>query len=167
MTASTIGTCDLPFTIDTNILIYTVDPGAKAKQASSISILRQAAGQDCRLTLQALTEFYRATTRKRMLVPVQAHDLIARWVTLFPQPIPLSPAALLAASSPAAPSGFSFWDALLVTTAAHAGCLAVISEDMAPGAMLAGARIVRAFDPTGAVSAEASSVLGRPRPARA
>jgi predicted nucleic acid-binding protein len=154
------GARDLPFTIDTNILVYTIDHAAGAKQASAISILRQAASQDCRLTLQALAEFNSAATRKRMLAPDQAHDLITNWLTLFPQPIPLSPAALLAASSRTAGSGFSFWDALLVTTAAHAGCLAVISEDMAPGATLAGARIVRAFDAAGAVSADARAVIG-------
>jgi predicted nucleic acid-binding protein len=160
VTAYTTGACELPFTIDTNILVYTIDHAAGAKQASAISILRQAAGQDCRLTLQALAEFNSVATGKQMLTPDRAHGLITTWLTLFPQPIPLSPAALLAASSRTTTSGFSFWDALLVATAAQAGCLAVISDDMAPGATLAGARIVRGFDAAGAVSAEARAVIG-------
>jgi predicted nucleic acid-binding protein len=110
------------------------------------------------MTLQALAEFFAATTRKRLLPPAAAQRAIAEWLTLFPQAIPVHSAALLSAA--AAPAVFSFWDALLVTTAAHAGCLAVISEDMAPGSMLAGARIVPAFDLAGAVSAEARGLIG-------
>jgi len=160
VTAFTTGAFDLRFTIDANILVYSADPRHPVKRASATAIMEAAVGRDCRVTLQALAEFFATTTRKRLLPPAAAQRAIADWLTLFPQAIPVHSAALLSAAVAAGPSGFSFWDALLVTTAAHAGCLAVISEDMAPGATLAGTRIVRAFDAAGAVSAEARALLG-------
>ncbi len=51
-----------------------------------------------------------------------------------------------------------YWDALLVATAAEAGCAAILTEDMADGATLFGVRIVNPFagDP---LSAQAGALL--------
>jgi predicted nucleic acid-binding protein len=54
---------------------------------------------------------------------------------------------------------FSFWDALLLASAGEAGCEAVISEDMRPGAMFGGVRIIPAFDKAGGISPEADALL--------
>lgn len=53
------------FTLDTNILIYVVDRNAGAKRRLAAEILTRAAERDCRLTLQSISEFYSATTRKK------------------------------------------------------------------------------------------------------
>ena len=39
----------------------------------------------------------------------------------------------------------SYWDALLITTAAEAGCSAILTEDMADGTTLSGVRIINPF----------------------
>jgi predicted nucleic acid-binding protein len=52
----------------------------------------------------------------------------------------------------------SYWDALLVATAAEGGCTAILTEDLADGAVLDGARIVNPFGPDD-ISAAAMRVL--------
>ena len=39
----------------------------------------------------------------------------------------------------------SYWDALLVATAAEAGCTAILTEDLADGGVLLGMRILNPF----------------------
>ena len=39
----------------------------------------------------------------------------------------------------------SYWDALLIATAAEAGCKSILTEDLADGAALHGVRIINPF----------------------
>lgn len=43
----------------------------------------------------------------------------------------------------------SYWDALLVTTAAEAGCSLILTEDMTDGAVLSGVEIHNPFTTVG------------------
>lgn len=132
------------FSVDANILIYMIEAG-DPRQAAATDILDRARRADCVITVQALGEFFFATTRKRKLAPEAAIRQVARWSIAFGTPIPHSPAALTDAMAAAATGNVSFWDAMLLTTAARAGCTALISEDMAPGARLGSIRVVPAF----------------------
>lgn len=145
------------FSVDANILIYMIETG-DPRQRAAIDILDRARRADCVITLQALGEFFFATTRKRKLEPEAAMRQVALWSTAFGTPLPHSPAALTEAMAAAATGRFSFWDAMLLATAAQSGCTALVSEDMAPGARLGPIRVIPAF--AGAeVSPEARAVL--------
>ena len=65
----------------------------------------------------------------------------------------------VAAMDAAAEGRFSYWDALLLATAAEAGCAAAISEDMAEGAALGSIRVVTAFAADGGVNPAARALL--------
>ncbi len=144
-------------TIDANILVYSIETGDR-RQEAAIAIIAGAARAGGLITLQALGEFFFATTRKRKLEPEAAMRQVALWSTAFGAPLPHSPAALTEAMAAAATGRFSFWDAMLLATAAQSGCTALISEDMAPGAKLGPVRVIPAF--AGAdVSPEARAVL--------
>ncbi|MBI3516675.1 MAG: hypothetical protein HY060_21810, partial [Proteobacteria bacterium] len=80
------------FTLDTNILVYSVDNAAGAKHRLAIEIVDRAAERDCCLTLQALSEFYAAVTRKNIVPPAEAAAQASDWLEIFP----------CAAASPAA-----------------------------------------------------------------
>ncbi len=67
-------------------------------------------------------------------------------LTLFTSAVAACEAALAAAMRASAARRFSFWDAMLLAAAGEAGCAAIVSEDMARGAELAGVRVVPAFD---------------------
>lgn len=131
-------------TFDSNVLVYTARAG-DPRRIAALELLRMAARGRCVLTLQALGEFFFAATRKGFLPRPIAAVQVRRWMTVFSLPAAASPTAVVAAMDAAMEGRFSYWDALLLATAAEAGCAAVISEDMAEGAALGTIRVVPAF----------------------
>lgn len=132
------------FTLDTNILFYYVDAADSLKHERAMRIIDRAIGADCWLTLQSVSEFYAAVTRKRVVAPARAAALASDWLETFPAVAPTAGAMRAAlASSVAGHAGY--WDALLVATAAEAGCAAILSEDMADAGTLHGVRILNPF----------------------
>lgn len=146
------------FTLDTNILIYVVDSAAGWKQDAAIEVLQRATRKDCRLTLQSLSEFYSAATRKKIMGQEDAANQVDDWLTLFPS-MALTPRAVRAAIHHAGAGRASYWDALLVETAVDGGCSVILSEDMGSGTRLGGAMIYSPFGQH-AVSDNAEQVLG-------
>jgi prevent-host-death family protein len=55
-----------PYTLDTNILIYAVDPSEGRKHAIGAQIVDRSVELPCILTVQALAEFVAVATRRRM-----------------------------------------------------------------------------------------------------
>lgn len=134
------------FTLDTNILVYSIDCDAGVKQVMARRIIDLAIRGDCRLTLQAVSEFYAAATRKRRVPPAEAAAQAGDWLDMFPC-LTTSPSAARAALQEAATGRTSYWDALILATAAEGGCQAMLTEDMKDGAVLGGVRIVNPFGP--------------------
>ncbi|NBC46715.1 MAG: PIN domain nuclease, partial [Gammaproteobacteria bacterium] len=52
------------FSVDTNILIYSIDTDAGARHDQAQAVMDRLPDADCVLTLQALAEFFHAATRK-------------------------------------------------------------------------------------------------------
>ena len=110
------------FTLDTNILVYRVDGRAGWKQQVADRIIELAVLADCWLTLQSLSEFYSAATRKGLMLPERAAETARIWLDLFPTAT-ASEASVRTALAAASAGRASYWDALLVATAAEAGRL--------------------------------------------
>ncbi len=147
-----------PVTFDSNVLVCTAQVG-DPRRIAALELLRMAAGGRCVLTTQALGEFFFATTRKGLLPHRIAIAQVRRWMTAFPSPATASASAVAAAMDAAAEGRFSYWDALLLATAAEAGCTAAISEDMGEGAALGTIRVVPAFAGGGDVHPAARALL--------
>lgn len=145
------------FTLDTNILIYGLDSLAGDRHSSAVQILDRARLVDCWLTLQSISEFYAAATRKRVISSEEARAQAEDWLDMF-RTVTVSSGAVRAALGLAASGRASYWDALLVTTAAEAGCTAILTEDLADGTELAGVRIINPFAGP-ALSAAAEALL--------
>jgi predicted nucleic acid-binding protein len=132
------------FSLDSNVLVYAADGRAGARHARALQIIVLAARQDCVLTLQALGEFFHATTRKRIAprhdAAAQVRDLLA----IFPTAAPDAD-ALRTALDEAERGTRSFWEGLLIATAARAGCVFLLSEDMQDGARLGGVTVLDPF----------------------
>src|SRR5258708_4080002 len=147
------------FTLDTNLLVYSVDNTATTKQPLAAQIVLSAARLDCWLTLQSVSEFYAAVTRKRIIpVPVaaaRAND----WLTAF-RCAAVSATCIRAALADAAAARASYWDALLVATAAEAGCTLILTEDLADGTTLGGVAIHNPFAAAGGLTDQARGLLG-------
>lgn len=133
------------FTLDTNILVYAFDSRAPTRQNRALSVLEASVGLDCVLSLQALGEFFAVVTRKGVLDRQDAIAQIRDWLKVFDTAT--ADAAALAKALGAVESGrLSYWDALLVATAHSAGCLMVLSEDMAEGPYFGCVRVYNPFN---------------------
>ena len=119
--------------------------------------MERAAAGPCSLTLQSVSEFFAVATRKNMMRPGEAVRIAGAMLDLFPT-VAASPGAVRAALTVAAAGHASYWDALLVNTAAEAGCTAILTEDLADGALLAGIRVINPFAGT-SLSAAAEALL--------
>ena len=130
--------------LDSNVLIYTDDAGAKAKQKAALSLVGQCqAARTGVLSTQVLQEYFVITTR-RLGVDVQ---LARRKVELFSRLDMVATAVtdVLAAIDLHRLHGLSFWDALIVRSALQAGCTRLYSEDLQHGRRIDALEIVNPF----------------------
>lgn len=144
-------------TLDTNILIYSVDDRDVTKQRVSRLIVASVASGSGRIGFQVCGEFYAAATRRLKRSPWDAAQTARNFATAFDLFAPTF-SSLERALGEAATGRFSFWDANLLAAAEAAGCTHMISEDMADGARLGRIEVVAAFGPSG-VSDRARALL--------
>jgi predicted nucleic acid-binding protein len=148
---------DKYFTLDTNILVYALDRQAGARHVLASHIIDLATvSTNCWLTLQSISEFYAAATRKRLVPVAGARDQALDWLSMF-RIAAASASGVRTALGIAAFGGASYWDALLVVTAAEAGCTAILTEDLADDSTFAGVRIINPF--AGATLSAAAETL--------
>ena len=131
--------------VDTNVLIYAHDVDAKAKHETARTVLRELWSQRTGvLSPQVLQEFYVNVTRK-IATPLSrdAARLVvnsyAIWCT------ETTPAEIATAFHLEDQSGIGFWDALMVASAAKAGAVRILSEDLNAQQTIAGIRIENPF----------------------
>jgi predicted nucleic acid-binding protein len=146
------------FTIDTNLLVYSVDATAGSRHQAAIEIVDRATECDCCLTLQALSEFYVVVTRKAMVRPADAAAQALDWLAAF-RCAAVSGTAVQTALSEAVSGRASYWDALLVATAREAGCAVMLTEDPADGTNFGGVNIHNPFSPAGGLTSLARRLL--------
>jgi len=129
---------------DTNVLVYTDDKAAPAKQRRALELVaehrRAAAGV---VSVQVLQEYFVTVTRKLQVDAVLARrkiELMAEFDVASPE---LSD--ILAAIDLHRLHTINFWDALIVRSAKQAGCSVLFTEDMQPGREIDGVKIVNPF----------------------
>jgi len=132
------------FSLDTNILVYALDGGGGLKHEVAAEIVDRATERDCWLTLQSLSEFYVAVTRKSLVSKQEAAAQVEDWLLLFPT-LAVTPLAIRAALAHAEAGRASYWDALLVETAGEGGCAFLLSEDMTDGGRLGAVTVANPF----------------------
>lgn len=152
------GAVEPRFTLDTNVLVYGVDRDEGSKHDSAAQILLGAPRRDCWLTLQSFSEFYATVTRKRIMPGSEAAALVHDWLTFFPS-VAASANAVRAALADSVAGRASYWDALLVATAAEAGCTLILTEDLADGSVLSGVEIHNPFASSGRLTLRARRLL--------
>jgi predicted nucleic acid-binding protein len=146
------------FTLDSNLLVYSVDLDAGARHEAAFSIVDKAPDADCWLTLQSLSEFYAAVTRKRIMPPVAAAAQVEDWLAFF-RSVAVTASAIRTALANAVAGRASYWDALLVATAAESGCTLILTEDMADGRRLGAVEIHNPFTRSGGLTARTRRLL--------
>ena len=130
--------------LDTNILVYSVDLDAGSKHDKAIALFTQLTPSNCVLSLQSLCEFYSAVTRKKLMPVGDAMAQVDDWQQLFPV-VSAKPATLTRAFAAVKRHQLSFWDALLWATVREAGVATLLSEDFQHEQDIDGVQIINPF----------------------
>ncbi len=133
--------------IDTNILVYAVDPRDAEKQEKALQVLEglQSSGKG-RISVQSLAEFISATTRfsTPLMTISEALQQVERLIGSFPI-FDLKPMVVLEAARGARDNGLSYYDAQIWAVARLNQVPVVLSEDFSAGQALDGVRFINPF----------------------
>lgn len=132
--------------IDTNVLVYAYDAGAGRRHDVARELVgRLGAARTGALSVQVLQEFYVTVTRKAA-VPLSLADARERLAVLARWPVhsPLA-ADVVSAAAIAEHSAVSFWDAMVIRSAAAMDCAVLWSEDLNAGQVIAGVEVRNPF----------------------
>ncbi|MEM1332150.1 MAG: PIN domain-containing protein [Actinomycetota bacterium] len=130
--------------VDTNVLVYAVDSTEPSKRAAANAFLMDASVRIV-LSAQVLGEFY-VTLRRRFsaeFTPAQVRRLTMSLANRVVLPIDAELASR--AMRTVEEHRLSYWDALIVESAAEAGCDRLATEDLQSGAVIRGVEIWNPF----------------------
>ena len=130
--------------IDTNLLVYSLDSFDQDRKKHSRSILKKISDQYTGvISTQVMQEFYVAATKKLNADPVIIKGILTQ-LTNF-EIISISPELVFSAIDCSILNRLSFWDALIIASAASAKCKEVWTEDLNHGQIILGVRIKNPF----------------------
>lgn len=129
--------------LDTNILVYAEGAGDPRRCGAATALVEATLG-DVVIPDQVLGELFNVMVRKAGWSKREAAERISAWRRLA-TPYEAEPDGILRAAQLAADHGLQIWDAVIVTTAASAGCSILVSEDMQHDFFWNGLTIVNPF----------------------
>ena len=134
--------------LDSNVLVYSAGV-IKAEQDQTKKVLARSLIDtlDTRATvvcpLQTFGEAFSVMQRSGW-TREQCRDVLNEWSARF-ETVASSETAFLAALDLATDHKLQFWDALIISVAADAGCQFLLSEDLQPGFFWRGVRVANPF----------------------
>jgi predicted nucleic acid-binding protein len=135
---------DSLFFVDTNVLLYSLDSADPAKQQLArlwLDMLWECGGG--RLSWQVLNEFY-ANAAGKIHAPAaivrRAVETYIAW-----QPAEFSMGLIQSAWQWVDQAGVSYWDGLILASAARLGCNWLLSEDFQDGRKYGSVRVLNPF----------------------
>lgn len=133
--------------VDTNVILYSLDPVAPTKQARCVAWLKALTVANSMLVSPQVCSETRVNAQKKLKLPAhlarQAAENLLPWCLA-----PLGPEQVQTGLALEARYGVSWWDAILIASAIGAGCTHLLSEDRQSAATIAGVRILDPFQTT-------------------
>lgn len=136
--------------VDTNILVYAHDATASEKHLQAKALIQNLwnSGNGC-VSVQVLQEFYVTVTQKvrqplKSEIAAQIVEALSFWRVYTPDA-----RDVLGAIELQQRYQLSFWDAMIVYSAAQLGCPTLWSEDLNLGQIYAGVRVLNPFGGSG------------------
>ena len=130
--------------LDTNILAYAEGVNGEDRQQLAQAALAGLVADDLVAPAQALAELFTVLTRKARWPAVRARVAVLAWHDACLVADTTS-GVLLEAMDLAVMHQYSLWDAIMLATAAQAGCRVLLSEDMQTGFLWRGVEIRNPF----------------------
>lgn len=131
--------------VDTNVLVYSVDPADPAKNRRAQETMRKlSVGRDGVVSVQVLIEFANVVVRKLGHSPGKAARAVSDFARSFTVFEPKA-AHVVRALEIQALCRISIWDALIVAAAEASGCDTILSEDLAAGETYCGVHVENPF----------------------
>jgi predicted nucleic acid-binding protein len=133
------------FFVDSNLLLYYVDPVESRKQARAMEWLEALwmAGAG-RLSWQVLHEFYWNAVRKMRLEPARAREIVedlTHW-----RPVDTTLGLVQQAWHWVDSAQLSYWDALILAAAERSGARYLLSEDFQPNRRYQDIQVLNPFE---------------------
>lgn len=128
--------------LDTNVLVYAIDPRDPGKRGAALDIIRGLSG-GWSLSVQVLQEFYWTSVRKLSISPSDARTATELWSRQ--RVVQPSPQLVLGAIDTSERYRISFWDALIVEAAVAGQCDFLYTEDLANGQVIRGVTVMNPF----------------------
>jgi predicted nucleic acid-binding protein len=130
--------------LDTNILVYAQDSASPSKQRKSRQLITHLADSASGvISSQVMQEFYVTATRKLGVEPLVVKTILKTF-SVF-DIVQVSATLIHEAIDCSILNQLSFWDSLIITAAAAAGCNKVLSEDLNPNQVVLGVKIENPF----------------------
>lgn len=131
---------------DTNILVYMFDEDAPGKKALCQELFqKETRASNALLSTQVLQEFYVSVTRKFAVpLPSETAEEVVRYLSFFPI-VRIDETLVLNAIGKSRLYGFSFWDALIITSALAGDAEILYTEDLQHGQVIDTLRIENPF----------------------
>ena len=130
---------------DTNFLIYLESRLGEPRGEIARDLLGRIPGQSIVLPAQVLGEFVRVSVFKQQRPIPEVRRRLLQWTDGY-RVVATSPQIVTQAVDLIETRSISLWDAIVVASAADAGCRVLLSEDMQAGFSWAGVTIVNPFD---------------------
>jgi predicted nucleic acid-binding protein len=130
--------------LDTNVLAYAEGVNGAARKVDALDLIQRLPPGAALLPVQALGELFQLLVRKVNRTPAQARVAILGWRDAFPL-IETSETVMLGAAELAATRRFSFWDGVILASAAEGGCRLLLTEDLQEGFTWNGVTVTNPF----------------------
>lgn len=136
----------MKFFFDTNVLLYRIDTADPIKQRSARACFNHhAEAGNAVISTQVMQEFhYVLRARFASTVPAEDAFRMTEALTVL-DVVQVTPQLVLIAARRSQHHRLSFWDALIVSAAAHAGCGTLITEGLSHGQVIDGVRVENPF----------------------
>lgn len=132
--------------IDTNVLLYAYDASAGQRHEQAAALVGElGARRRAAISIQVLQEFYVNAVRKiahplTHAVAVDRLRVLSHWPTHTP-----NARDVIAATQLGQDAQLSFWDAMIIRSAAELGAAMVWSEDLNDGQLIMGVQVRNPF----------------------
>ena len=131
--------------LDTNVLLYAMDPRDPIKQASASALVERLGSEGrAMLSTQVLIELFSNLHRKLGLTRERA-ALVCYSLTDWAV-VPSDLALVMKAMARSAQSQLSIWDCMIIEAALAGGAQTLYSEDFAHGQRFSALQVVNPFD---------------------